>query len=237
MNELFAKLHLKSGAKTQVNMSESSQHVDLQKVSELFSKSLKESDDVFLELYLDAYLEFNKFFNSLGILFDFVSKEINDKITIMHQHLKSSDGGTPTVNENFESIIKMIDHEKSNQLLGKSNYVSGSRTLLRLHRGLDFIRVFLKGLQELQPTDNVKTCCSNAYSQTLGNFHSWFIRQGVYLAMFTMPTQNQLLITACGNEENRERSLLALPKMLSTIDEVYERTQKLYETHKLLNLE
>lgn len=65
----------------------------------------------------------------MGSVFSFVSSDLKQKIDIMLE-LNSKD------EQNFRTIKSMIRHETENDLLQKTDYVNGSRTLLRLHRGL-----------------------------------------------------------------------------------------------------
>lgn len=66
----------------------------------------------------------------MGSVFGFVSSDVKTKIDIL-ETLRQQE------NQNqFESFAAMLEFEKSNGLLNKKDYVSGSRTLLRLHRGL-----------------------------------------------------------------------------------------------------
>lgn len=66
----------------------------------------------------------------MGTVFGFVSSDLRSKMDILDEFLKNDQ------NSNFESVKKMIVYEKDSSLLNKKGYVSGSRTLLRLHRGL-----------------------------------------------------------------------------------------------------
>lgn len=66
----------------------------------------------------------------MGSVFGFVSSDVKAKIEILESHRKKENA------EKFETFATMIEFEKSSALLDKKDYVSGSRTLLRLHRGL-----------------------------------------------------------------------------------------------------
>lgn len=66
----------------------------------------------------------------MGSVFGFVSSDVKSKIDILEALRKQENP-----NE-FESFGAMLEFEKSSGLLNKKDYVSGSRTLLRLHRGL-----------------------------------------------------------------------------------------------------
>lgn len=66
----------------------------------------------------------------LGTIFGFVGSEILSKMNVLRE-LRNKD-----VAGHFDTMKNMISYEKGNNMLYKSDYVSGSRTLLRLHRGL-----------------------------------------------------------------------------------------------------
>lgn len=66
----------------------------------------------------------------MGTVFGFVSSDLKIKMDILNEFLNGDQGS------HFETVKTMINYEKENSLLTKKGYVSGSRTLLRLHRGL-----------------------------------------------------------------------------------------------------
>lgn len=66
----------------------------------------------------------------MGTVFGFVSSDLKNKMEILSEFLKGEQSA------NFRTVKTMIEYEKNNSLLAKKGYVSGSRTLLRLHRGL-----------------------------------------------------------------------------------------------------
>lgn len=67
----------------------------------------------------------------MGTVFGFVANDLKSKIDILAEmREKHKDEDT------FKTFSSMIEFEKSTGLLNKNDYVSGSRTLLRLHRGL-----------------------------------------------------------------------------------------------------
>lgn len=128
----------------------------------------------------------------------------------------------------------MIDYERSADLLQKKDYVSGCRTLLRLHRGLDFTRDFLRRMSELKPDEKTSEACKISYQETLAPYHTFLIRKGAQLAMsMGLPTRDDLLTKVC---KDVEKSIELLPEMLKHTDEVYGRIQILYEKNDLLSL-
>jgi len=66
----------------------------------------------------------------LGGAFSFVASDVKTKIKILEDYIAASTNGE------FATVLTMMKHEMDNKLLDDKKYVSGSRTLLRLHRGL-----------------------------------------------------------------------------------------------------
>lgn len=200
---------------------------DLTKVHDCFDRCLTgEEDDVFVDAYLEAFKELYKFFSLMGTVFGFVSSDVKEKVEILEKYRQQQPNA-----DKFETIKRMMEYERDAELLSKKDYVSGSRTLLRLHRGLDFIYVFLKRLGELANADDKTNCvCQTAYNETLAQFHPWLIRKGATVAMYALPNRDQLLEKVCVDAGTAIREL---PRMLTVARQVYDRTQNLYTKYEL----
>jgi len=85
--------------------------------------------------------------------------------------------------------------------------------------------------------DNEKahTVCKSAYNDTLAKHHTFLIRKGAQVAMYTIPTRGDLLRRVCHNVDVA-RAVEMLPDMLKHMHMVYDRTDKLYTLHDLHNL-
>ncbi|XP_043468962.1 ceramide-1-phosphate transfer protein [Leptopilina heterotoma] len=208
-------------------MSNELEYFNLHEVHNNFDRSLIEEDDVDIKAYLDAYHELFKFFQLMGSVFSFVSSDLKQKIDVLQELLEKD-------NNNYQTIKTMIEHEKNNNLLEKKDFISGARTFLRLHRGLDFISEFLKQMGELEDSEKTSTCCQNAYNKTLAKHHPWVVKKAAVVAMYTMPTRENLFKKVCG--EHVERNIEVLPKTLEVTSIVFDRTHKLYELHELHKL-
>ncbi|XP_032670573.1 ceramide-1-phosphate transfer protein [Odontomachus brunneus] len=200
---------------------------DLRTVHDNFDRALMENDDIDLKAYLDAYNELYKFFQLMGSVFSFVSSDLKQKIDVLTE-LRNKD------NQNYTTVKTMIEYERENKLLEKADFVNGARTLLRLHRGLDFIREFLRQLGDLTDVDKTSGCCQDAYNKTLAKHHPWVIRKAAIVAMYTMPTREMLFKKVCG--ENVQRNIDVLPKMLEVTADVFDRTHTVYDTYQLHTL-
>ncbi|XP_029168976.1 ceramide-1-phosphate transfer protein [Nylanderia fulva] len=198
--------------------------LDLRIVHDYFDQALAENDDVVLRAYLDAYNELYKFFQLMGSVFSFVSSDLKQKIDILDNLLN-------TDNQQYTTVKSMIEYEKENKLLEKTDFVNGTRTLLRLNRGLDFIREFLRHMEDLSDDDKTGNCCRNAYNDTLGRYHPWVIRKAAVVAMYTLPTKEALFKKVCG--ENVQRNLDVLQKMLDVTAVVFYRIDSIYKTYEM----
>lgn len=200
---------------------------DLNKVHEKFTESLAGDDDVYVDQYLEAFKELYKFFQLMGTVFGFVSSDVKEKVEILEK-LRAKENA-----ESFLTIRTMMEYERESNLLSKKDYVSGSRTLLRLHRGLDFIQEFLRRLGELEGDGKTNGVCQAAYNDTLAQFHPWLIRKGANVAMYALPNRDQLLDKVC---MDATIAIKLLPDMLSVTRDVYNRTQDLYTKYDLHGL-
>lgn len=68
----------------------------------------------------------------MGSIFGFVCSDVKSKIEILEELRENKE-----FCDKFESVKQMMIYESiESELLQKKDYVSGCRTLLRLHRGL-----------------------------------------------------------------------------------------------------
>lgn len=181
----------------------------------------------------------------MGSVFSFVSSDLKQKIDILNELINKDD-------QNYRTIKSMIEYEKENKLMEKSDFVNGARTLLRLHRGLgtisccvlaancleiyiyiywhydfpDFIKEFLRQLGDLLDTDKTSSCCQDAYNNTLAKHHSWVIRKAAIVAMYTMPTREALFKKVNGLMENVCRVVELLLSLVSDPQVCGENVQR-----------
>ncbi|KAH8370904.1 hypothetical protein KR093_005522, partial [Drosophila rubida] len=204
---------------------------DVEKVTNIFERSLIDEDDVRMDDYLEAYEEIMKFFLLMGSVFTFVSSDVRSKLDILYEFRKTDTDEL----QHFNTIKTMLLYEKDGNLLLQKGYVSGSRTLLRLHRGLEFVYEFLNRLLTVADDEKAHNVCKSAYNDTLAKYHAFLIRKGAQVAMYTIPTRGDLLRRVCCNMEVA-RALELLPEMLTQMRLAYDRTNELYTLHDLHEL-
>ena len=172
----------------------------------------------------------SRFFVLLGTAFGFVSKDINEKVGILKAHRAENP-------EHFLTIQAMVAYEVENDLTKaktSSGLLSGSRTLLRLHRTMTFVSRFLGRLQNMKDEEYTGKPASEEYNQSLGHFHPWMIRKVAGLAMYTLPTRKVFIEKYCmQDKEDLEKLVGPTVEIMTEINDI---TQKLYADHDLLDL-
>ena len=70
----------------------------------------------------------------------------------------------------------------------KKDDPSGSRTLLRLHRALEYIYEFLGSLEDIDDETYVGQVSKDAYEKSLMKYHPWIVQVGriIFLDMYVV---------------------------------------------------
>ena len=168
-------------------------------------------------------------FGLLGTVFGFVSSDVTSKLAILEHHRHSEQG------KQYQTISSMTTYEVSNNLTRvKSKPPSGSRTLLRLHRALNFIIKFLQGLKTVKLNDGLSSLSGEVYNVTLANYHTWIIRKTVGLALYTLPTRKQLMERMHFSCE--ETAVEQVDELIKHLEPIYNDVQMIYKDNDILNL-
>lgn len=99
-----------------------------------------------------------------------------------------------------------------------------------------FVREFLFKLSEIEAHEKTTGICKVAYNDTLAQFHPWLVQKGALVAMYALPTREQLLAKVCQDVERQRSSFALLPNVLDISKIVYERTEQLYTDFDLHGL-
>ncbi|XP_062046256.1 LOW QUALITY PROTEIN: ceramide-1-phosphate transfer protein [Lepus europaeus] len=201
-----------------------------------FKQCLNEKDEVLLDHYIASWKGLVRFLNSLGAVFSFISKDVVSKLHIM-ERLQAS-----PQREHYVSLQSMMAYETGNQLVDvdrRSRHPdSGCRTVLRLHRALRWLQLFLEGLRTSAEDARTSVLCTDSYNASLAAYHPWIVRRAVTVAFCTLPTRKVFLeaMNVGSPEQAVEMLGEALPSSRPFIERVYDVSQKLYAQHSLLNL-
>ena len=200
-------------------------------VQDAFKKTLQEDRTLLMDEYIRGYDELCIFFDMLGTVFGFITADVREKIGILQQHRGSENG------DKYVSFQAMFEFEIANDLTQKkSQPLSGSRTLLRLHRALAFTMLFMKKLSEASDNDSSSSMATDAYNQSLANFHPWWIRKAATWAMYTLPNVGDLTKKIAAPSVGREEAKRLLKEVTEAINPVYDITEELYTKHDLHGL-
>ena len=170
-----------------------------------------------------------RFFRLQGRLFGFVAKDLEEKIGIL-ETWQACDNG-----ENYNTVQSMIKYEVEYGLTTfKGRVPSGSRTLLRLQRALEFILRFIDEMG--RSDDNAKSShiALTVYKRTLANHHPWLVQKMAAFVTYMLPSRKELIETMC--KQNYESVLLLMHEVVEAGNPVYDITHSLYKQNNLLNL-
>lgn len=200
-------------------------------VLDAFKNALQEDGNLVMDEYIRGYDELCIFFDMLGTVFGFITSDVREKIGILQEHRRSQSG------DKYVLVQEMFEFEIANDLTQKKTKpLSGSRTLLRLHRALAFTMIFMKKLSESSDNDSSSSMASGAYSESLANFHPWLIRQAAFVAMYTLPSVGDLTKKISGPNMDEDGSKRVLKQVTEAIKPVYDITEELYTKHDLHGL-
>uniref|UniRef100_A0A665WH91 Glycolipid transfer protein domain containing 2 n=1 Tax=Echeneis naucrates TaxID=173247 RepID=A0A665WH91_ECHNA len=198
------------------------------------------TSDVLLQPYLSSWDELVKFMDALGPMVGLISKEIETKTTIIRQLALTAEEDPEVLQHTnaYHSVRSMIAAEMNQGLVDFHHQTdSGCRTLLRLHRALLWLKLFLERLAETPVAgrlSNPADLCREAYQSTLAKHHTWFVRKAAELAFIAMPERGFFFRLVC--VQNQKELSAVLNIVVKAIGEVYDRTQTALEENGMLDL-
>ena len=161
-------------------------------------------------------------------MFSFVTSDVEEKIGILRDYRKSEHA------EQYKTIQSMLAYEVASDTVKKKKTNSGSRTLLRLHRALEFITEFLLKLKESDNHYKFSNVVTKAYDDTLAKHHPWLIKKAVHVAMYMLPTRPDLLKKMGLKDEEKDMHIVM--DLVRELNLIYKITQDLYAKDNLLEL-
>ncbi|KGL81616.1 Ceramide-1-phosphate transfer protein, partial [Tinamus guttatus] len=106
--------------------------------------------------------------------------------------------------------------------------------VLRLHRALRWLQLFLEGLRTSREDSKTSVICTDSYNASLARYHPWVVRKVATAAFCALPSRNAFLETM--NVGGPEAAVAMLGDALPHICTVYGITEELYAQHQLLDL-
>ncbi|XP_032904184.1 ceramide-1-phosphate transfer protein isoform X1 [Amblyraja radiata] len=204
----------------------------LSEVLESFRRCLTQSGELEQQHYLAGWKGLVKFMSSLGTAFSFISKDAVTKIQILENYQSGENGSQ------YKTIQSMVKYEVDNKLVDVKkrgdHWNSGCRTLLRLHRALRWLQLFLEKLRVASDDSNTSVLCAEAYNDSLANYHQWIVRKSAVLAFHFLPGRADFFEVM--NMGTTEKVVETLGEAVPLISKAYDITQDLYAQHGLLDL-
>ena len=135
----------------------------------------------------------------------------------------------------YMTVQNAIEYEKKSDI--HMHDKNATLSVLRLMRGLDFIRHLISNLYENR--DNTRKShdiVGQAYDQTLGHRHRWSVRKIVKAGLYLLPRKADLLdIVLIGADKSMEIDVI-FRETLGSIDKVFSIIHKLYDDNHFLEL-
>jgi len=187
-----------------------------------------------LSSYIAGYREVYKFLQLLGTVFGWVGSDVWAKIVVLQKYLDGEE------KDKYVNIKVMIDHEVEINLIKtkKKDDPSGTRTLLRLHRALEYIILFLHKLEEIKDDDLCSVINIQAYEVTLMKYHPWVVQKAAKLAMKLLPTKKGLILKVHpeGSPEGIQKTIEDFPKAVTAMRAAFDSLQMFYKEKDLLDI-
>lgn len=182
-----------------------------------------------MDSYLLAYRELSKFFQDLGTVFGFINSDVASKLAIMEEYRANQE-----VCAHYAKLRVMMAYERKSGAIENQRKPSGSRTLLRLHRALEFIAALFQNLSSANDDTKMGGLAQECYERTLAKHHPWLIRKGAVLALYSLPTCKQIFEKAHTSEKAQLRPLMMA--VAEDAQRVYNFAQGVYEENNMLDL-
>ncbi|KAJ8369792.1 hypothetical protein SKAU_G00098200 [Synaphobranchus kaupii] len=208
------------------------QKFSIKEVFDTFQLCVTENKEVKIDQYVAGWRGLVRFLNSLGTVFYFIAKDAASKIQIMVNYRNGENGAQ------YATIQSMVKYELENDLVDLTEKASfpesGCRTLLRLHRALHWLELFLERLRTSTEDDKTSVMCSESYNESLALFHPYMIRKASGLAFCTLPRRYTFFEVM--NVGTPDQVVAMLGEALPLVSEVYQLTQDLYSKHNILDI-
>ncbi|XP_027000020.1 glycolipid transfer protein domain-containing protein 2 [Tachysurus fulvidraco] len=203
------------------------------------------TNDVLLKPYLASWNELIKFMETLGPMVGIISQEIETKTAIIRELAKKEEeennqqeGKDSASHGAYVSVRSMMVSELERGFVNFDQFTeSGCRTLLRLHRALLWLQLFLHSLADEKRETMMRSpseLCREAYRLTLAQHHSWWVKKAAELAFVAMPERQFFYKLMCVRTQAEAAGLLN--RVVKAIQIVYDRTQVALMEHDMLEL-
>lgn len=171
----------------------------------------------------------------MGTIFLFVTSDLETKIGLLEGYRNTEKGGC---NPAYLTIQSAIEYETKENLLRDAKRQSGARTILRLHRALEFLSALMLNLSKLDDDSETAPSAREAYSDTLAKHHPWTIRTIASFAMRTLPHKRTLVESVLGKEHstNQTQTNEKMLLLANVTENLFNVVDKYYDENNIQDL-
>jgi len=191
---------------------------------ECVHSNMKATKEVDTMEFLSAYKELSKLFDGLGKGMSFVKSDVLEKVSIIEQLYSSN-------TTEFRTLHRIIQYEIKMNLTATPDKRSGSRTILRLVRALDFIVNLVQNI--CQNDEELSESAKKAYNITLVHYHNFWVKKAAGIGFYTLPYKGNFLKQL---EQEVDKPLDVFRKLQADIKPVLFEMQQIYSQFSLNNL-
>ncbi|XP_027338825.1 accelerated cell death 11-like [Abrus precatorius] len=150
-------------------------------------------------------------FGCVGFHFKFIEMDYVSKVKDIAEASKS-----------FRTLQSMVDQDiQTNSVRIQGSH---SRNLLKIKRGLDFLRVLFEQIL-LTEGNSIRDAVTKAYTQIFNSYHGWALRKAVAARIHYIPTKQQIFRKISEDESSgrvlMQAYILASPPLLQYIEKIF----------------
>ncbi|KAL8575290.1 hypothetical protein ACOMHN_001835 [Nucella lapillus] len=204
-----------------------------QRAIALGQKCLSENGDISLLFYIATLEEGFKCFSKFERQnVDYVMAGAVQKLSLMRELCEGES------KEHYSTVQSMVEYETQHQLVNREDKPSGTVTLIRLNRIMEFAFAVLdKVIDPNISEDQISSLdIVTAYTQTLGRYHPHLMVASVMYALPQLAFCRSTLLECVGEGDSAGTDTQWLVNMTQCARKCYEAIQKVYADRGLLSL-
>lgn len=196
-------------------------------------------------VFLRPIWEITKAFRALSVCLSVGFSDITSKVQVWRDLIKNIYKEENTIQEIVEKEISLNIHElngENNRDKGHKKkttyyeYVSGTRTLLRLTWFLDFFSTIIQNSFDM-PDKSFCDCIRAAYEKALAPHHPWIVRKASAIGISLAPSKREkAMLHFLGKEAWDDEIKGKLARWKKITYKIWEYLNNYYQAKKLLEL-
>jgi len=190
--------------------------------------------------FIQAFEHLVLLLNRLGTMFSFITVDILDKLKLIREKRLEEFSAKNGQIENYKNFTNVLNLEKSSidkkKKPSRTNPPTATRQLQLLQRAMRMLYLFMLKIANNECNGKVSQMAWEAYSSSpLPNYHPWLVRNGVKVAVYTLPNrENFFKLTA--PELTTDEIISHLGRASKAMDVIYEKLEAGFKENDLLDM-